>query len=73
MVVPWTDLIEADGRIDELLSNQVPSCLRIESPARDFEVLRLLLQAGQRELGQPVGPWNSVDDLQGWIASPRLI
>ncbi len=71
-VVPWTDVVERDGRLEELAAPDVPSLLRLESPARDFEVIRRLMQCGERAEGQPPGEWQP-PAAEGWIASPRLI
>jgi glutathione synthase/RimK-type ligase-like ATP-grasp enzyme len=68
-LVPWSDLIEADGD----LSCWAPKgqfLLRIESPARNFEVFRALLRCGQRQLGEAPSPW-AYD--RGWITSPRRL
>jgi hypothetical protein len=71
--VSWSDLIDADGRIEEFDCNPDESCLRIESPARGFGVIRRLLQAGQRATGVTETKWDPMPGLNGWIASPRLI
>ena len=69
-LITWQDVCVADGRIDHVLPRH-NALLRIESPARDFDVIRELLRAGQRSIGQCESDWT--EGLHGWIASPRLI
>lgn len=69
-VISWRDVCGADGHIGRFLP-QHRALLRIESPARDFAVIRELLRAGQRSLGQSVSEWT--EGANGWIASPKLI
>lgn len=65
----WADVVEADGDISHWLPNR-SALLRVESPARDFELARLLMQAGEKSEGEPISQWNA--DREGWIASPRM-
>ena len=72
-VVRWDELIDRDGDISSLQKWDEPSILRIESPARDFQVIRKLMQAGDRCEGRAPRDWNPPDGVEGWIASPRLM
>lgn len=68
-IVSWMDLIEADGD----LSRWAPAgtfLLRVESPARNFDIFRELLRRGEAELGESPSPWEYDE---GWIASPRRL
>jgi glutathione synthase/RimK-type ligase-like ATP-grasp enzyme len=68
-LLPWSDVIERDGEIAELLP-EGPSLLRVESPARDFSLVRLLMRAGEIDCGRDPSDW--IRD-QGWIASPHML
>ena len=46
-VVPWRDLIPRDGSLDDFPDGDRPALVRLESPGRDFEVMKQLLQAGE--------------------------
>jgi glutathione synthase/RimK-type ligase-like ATP-grasp enzyme len=70
VLLPWQTVIEREGEIDELLPADA-SLLRVESPARDFSLIRLLLQAGQRAAGQTPDGWQP--PAKGWLASPKLV
>lgn len=43
-LVPWHEVILADGNLDAFPLFDNPALVRIESPGRDFEVTKLLLQ-----------------------------
>ena len=60
-IIPWRDVVVRDGVLDGLPPFDEPALLRLESPGKDFEVAKLLLQAGVRETGE-----NGVD----WLALP---
>ena len=46
VVVPWQDVIPLRGNLDGLAAFDAPALVRLESPGRDFEVTKLLLEAG---------------------------
>jgi hypothetical protein len=50
-VVPWSAVVPRDGELDDLPAFDRPALVRLESPGRDWDVARLLLQAGEREDG----------------------
>ncbi len=68
--ISWKDVCMLDGQIQHLMPAR-RSLLRIESPARDFSIIRELMRAGQRELGEAPSDWT--EGRHGWIASPKLI
>ncbi len=65
----WSDVIVRDGKIAELLPVR-PSLLRVESPAHDFSLFRLLMRAGEIDCGREPSDW--IRD-EGWIASPHML
>ena len=73
-VIDWRQLCRAESPADlrqEAGAADAPTLLRIESPARDPEVIRRLLQRGQRAVGQTVAEWPELVD--GWIAPQPLL
>ena len=46
VLVPWRDVIDADGCLDTLPAFDRPAIVRLESPGRDWDVSRLLLRRG---------------------------
>src|SRR5262245_60535541 len=48
-MIPWRDVVPRRGQIDDLLKDDQQSIFRLESPGRDQEVMRLLLEAGDAE------------------------
>lgn len=68
-VLAWPDVVQRDGDISDLLPKR-SALFRVESPARDFELARLLMQAGEIESGAKPSDWQT--ELDGWIASPKM-
>ena len=76
-VVSWIDLIHADGDLSSLKN---PPCVdrtalvRVESPARSFEVIRALLIAGSHEDNcfEP-SQWIDVEYEKGKLVEPGLV
>ena len=62
-LVPWKDVVPCDGNLDDLPAFDRPALVRLESPGRDWEVTRLLLQAGARDI-------NSHNDID-WLGLPH--
>src|SRR6516225_4305717 len=56
-LVPWNVVVPRDGNLDGLGAFDRPALVRLESPGRDWEVARLLLQAGEREDGGDGARW----------------
>ncbi|MCA9062362.1 MAG: STM4014 family protein [Planctomycetaceae bacterium] len=77
--IDWRDVCDTDGRIERWLPDS-PAMLRIESPARDPDVIRRLCEAGRRAvrraregLSVPTVEADASDGGFGWIHSPRLV
>jgi hypothetical protein len=73
VVVPWRDVVARDGNLDGLTAFDRPAIVRIESPGRDHEVARLLLEAGERDTRAAPGfDWRSLPFEKGRILRPGL-
>lgn len=79
-VINWLDLISVDGNLNRVeyfapsSFDDQPALVRIESPARDFEITRALLAAGARETGDPDDQkWSEVKFDLGKLVEPRLV
>ncbi len=68
--IDWREFAERDGKIAQLLPAG-PAVLRLESPARDFEVIRSILNAGQRRRQE--AETRFLTARHGWIAPPSLL
>jgi hypothetical protein len=73
-VVPWSTLVPRDGNLDGLPAFDRPALVRLESPGRDWEVTRQLLQAGVRATGQgQVEDFATLEHRKGWLVRPGLL
>jgi hypothetical protein len=73
-VVPWREVVPCDGDLDGLTAFDRPALVRMESPGRDFEVMKLLLQAGERATGQASGiDWSTLALQKGRLLRPGLL
>jgi glutathione synthase/RimK-type ligase-like ATP-grasp enzyme len=73
-VVPWREIVPHDGDLDGFAAFERPALVRMESPGRDFEVTKLLLQAGERATGTASGSdWNILAFQKGRLLRPRLL
>ena len=73
-VVPWRDVIPRDGSLDGLAAFDRPAAVRLESPGRDFDVARQLLQAGERADANPRPPdWSTREYRKGELLQPALL
>ena len=71
-MVQWLELIRANGQID--LSDIRPgTLLRIESPARDFEVTREFLKAGARSTLSDSTQYENVVYEKGKLIEPAIM
>lgn len=72
-VQPWLDVIRSDGMLP--LESDAETVVRIESPARGFDVTRCLLEAGQRSLGpvEQTCDWSVVPFQLGRLIRPGLV
>lgn len=66
VVVPWRDVIDRLGDLSDLDAFDRPAVLRMESPGRDWDVARQLIQAGD-----PDGDHRSLEYRKGWVAHPK--
>ena len=69
-VLDWGEVIDRQGDVADLLPNR-QALFRVESPGREFELFRRLMQTGQRAAGLDPSPWQM--DRRGWIASPQWL
>ena len=44
-LIPWREIVPCLGHLDAMPLFDTPALVRLESPGRDFEVMKLLLQA----------------------------
>jgi hypothetical protein len=67
VVVPWSEVVPRLGNLDGLSAFDRPAVLRLESPGRDWDVARQLIQAGD-----PEGDYLDLEYRKGRSAHPRL-
>src|SRR5262245_38035964 len=73
-VVSWRDVVPRDGNLDGLAAFDRPALVRLESPGKDFEVTRLLLQAGSRaEPVEAATDWLAIRYQKGRQVRPGLL
>jgi hypothetical protein len=73
-VVPWREVVPRDGNLDGLAAFDRPALVRLESPGRDYEVARLLLQAGTRAVPhEAVTDWLALPYQKGRLVRPGLL
>lgn len=73
-VVPWRVVVARDGNLDDLPAFDRPALVRLESPGRDFEVTKLLLQAGARATPAEAGTtWLALPYQKGQLVRPALL
>jgi hypothetical protein len=72
-VVPWQEVVPRDGDLDGLAAFDRPALVRLESPGRDWEVTRLLLQAGSRARGERDTDWAALPYEKGRLVRPGLL
>jgi hypothetical protein len=72
-VVPWSAVVPRDGDLDGLPAFDRPALVRLESPGRDWDVSKLLLQAGEREDGGDGARWAALPYEKGRLVRPGLL
>jgi hypothetical protein len=73
IVVPWADIVPADGNLDHLPAFDTPAVVKIESPGKSDDVYRQLLDAGSRETpGEPRRDWSDLELPPGLMVRPGL-
>src|SRR5688500_18606082 len=72
-VVPWADVVSRLGELDDLPAFDRPGVVRLESPGKDAQVTRLMLEAGARDHpAEPPRDWRTVDLPTGLLLRPGL-
>jgi glutathione synthase/RimK-type ligase-like ATP-grasp enzyme len=72
-VVPWSTVVPRDGNLDDLTAFDRPALVRLESPGRDFEVTKLLLQAGCRDAPEETDTFAELSYEKGRLVRPGLL
>lgn len=67
-VVPWTDVVRTEGRLDGMAAFDRAAIVRLESPGKNVDVTRLLCSAGDRSGTD----WNAVEIARGQLVRPGL-
>jgi glutathione synthase/RimK-type ligase-like ATP-grasp enzyme len=70
-LIPWREAVSRRGRIDDLLEGESLAIFRLESPGRDQEVMRLLLEAGDDSAASH--QWRTVPIAKGVLLRPALL
>src|SRR3954469_14538997 len=72
-VVPWAVVAPRDGNLDGLPAFDRPAVVRLESPGKDDEATRLLLEAGARDdPREPPCDWRALPMPKGLLVRPGL-
>lgn len=73
VVVPWADVVPRDGNLDDLPAFDRPGLVRLESPGKDDDVTRLMLEVGARDDStEPPCDWRSLPIPRGLLLRPGL-
>lgn len=73
-VVPWVEVIARDGNLDGLPAFGTPAIVRLESPGKDDNATRLLLEAGARDdPAEPPRDWRELELPKGLLVRPGLL
>jgi hypothetical protein len=72
-VVPWSVVVPRQGNLDGLPGVDRPAVVRLESPGRDFEVAKLLLQVGARGTPDESADWTALPHCKGELVRPGLL
>lgn len=73
-IVPWADIIPRDGNLDALQAFDRAAVVRLESPGKDSQVTRLMLEAGARDNpAEPHRGWRSLELPKGLLVRPGLL
>jgi hypothetical protein len=72
-VVPWADIIVRDGVLDKLVVFDRSAIVRLESPSKNNDVARLMLEAGARDdPREPPCDWRALPLPKGLLVRPGL-
>lgn len=73
-LVPWRQIVPRTGSMDGLAAFDTAAVLRLESPGRDFEVTKLLVQAGAAaDCREPPRDWLGLPYSMGELVRPGLL
>lgn len=72
-VLPWREVIPRDGDLTGLAACDRTALVRFDSPGKDFEVTRLLLQAGAQATGEAGTDWLALPYEKGRQVRPGLL
>jgi hypothetical protein len=71
-VVSWLEVVSRVGDLDGLAAFALPAVVRLESPGRDWDVTRLLLETGSRGGADEQTDWRTLPPRTGWLVRPGL-
>jgi hypothetical protein len=71
VLVPWAETVLWEGNLDSLPVFDEPASVRLESPGKDTNVTRLLLEAGSRACPQEAVEWPTIT--KGLLVRPGLL
>src|SRR5262249_10679555 len=72
-LVPWADMVPRDGNLDEVPAFDRPAVVRMESPGKDDQGTRLLLEARAGDApAEPPRDWRAVPLPKGLLLRPGL-
>ncbi|HEY1187017.1 MAG TPA: STM4014 family protein [Gemmata sp.] len=73
-IVPWADVIARAGDLGTLPAFDQPALVRFESPGKDDNATRLLLEAGARaDPSEPPRDWRALALPKGLLVRPGLL
>ncbi len=73
-VVPWVEVIARDGNLDDLRAFDKPAIVRMESPGKNDDATRLLLEAGARDdPSEAPRDWRALELPKGLLVRPGLL
>jgi glutathione synthase/RimK-type ligase-like ATP-grasp enzyme len=73
-LIPWREVVPCLGDLGAAPAFGMPSVVRLESPGRDFEVMKLLLRAGAAaDPREPRRDWLSLPYSKGQMVRPGLL
>jgi hypothetical protein len=72
-IVPWSDVVPRLGNLDGLPAFDSSAVVRLESPGKDRQVTRLLVEAGALDdPNEPPRDWRTVEIPKGLLLRPGL-
>jgi glutathione synthase/RimK-type ligase-like ATP-grasp enzyme len=72
-LIPWREIVPTLGNLDAMPLFDTPAVVRLESPGRDFEVMKLLLDAGaSADSREPPRDWLGLPYCKGQLIRPGL-